>query len=224
MPTLTAPVVDNAEMLSPHVRVQLDNAIRAFKSRGGAQINVLTVKDLGGETIEQASIKVTDQWKLGGEKKDDGVLLLIAKEERAIRIEVGQGLEGNLPDIYAKRIISDYMIPLFKSGEISEGIAIGVRLIAQKTNPEIAFAGPSTQRWRSPAPKVEKFKSVIIFIFIFLFVIMNILGTRRRFLGGGGGFGGGSSGWGGSNWGSGGGGSWGGGGGGFSGGGASGNW
>ena len=105
VPRLTGPVVDRAGMLSAAAEGQIANALRRLHQQpDGAQIAVLTVPNLGDETIEQASIQVVDAWQLGSEAKDKGILLMIAQAERRIRIEVGQGLEGDLPDAYAKRM------------------------------------------------------------------------------------------------------------------------
>ena len=131
VPRLSSPVVDNGGFLSRAAEQQLTSALIQIKKQGGGtEIAVLTVEDLEGTTIEQASIQVVDQWKLGDETKDNGVLLMIAKKERKIRIETGQGVEGALPDAYAKRIIDESMTPLFRSGNVEQGVLMGVYQIA----------------------------------------------------------------------------------------------
>lgn len=232
VPPLTGPVVDQAGMLSADMRERLARFLFRLRDAGGTQIQIATVPDLGGVTIEEASIKTTDAWKLGGAKTDNGVLVLIAAKERRVRIEVGQGLEGNLPDVTASRIIREVIIPRFKQGDVDQGVADGVLAIVHYTNPEFL----ESQNYAAPAgegrsrPALDKWIVLLMFLFFFIFPI--IFGRRRRRsvlwgfpLGygvgrlGRGGFGGGGGGWG-----SGGGGSWSGGGGGFSGGGASGGW
>lgn len=225
VPRLKGAINDNASLLSSKYERSLEVALADFRKRGGAHIALLTVDSLEGSAIEQASIQVVDRWKLGGESQDNGVLLLIAKEDKKIRIEVGQGLEGALPDIYAKRIISDTMTPLFRDGEFAKGIYLGLYQIAQKTNPEIPFLSSvdsSARKWKRKKKKTFGFQNLI---FILLFIFFFITGGRSplfAFLlgsslghGSRGGFGGGSFG---------GGGGFSGGGGGFSGGGASGGW
>jgi uncharacterized protein len=224
VPPLTGPVVDEAQLLSAGESAQISNLLRKVYETGKAQIQVLIVKNLDGEPVEQASIKVTDQWKLGGKKSDNGILFLIAVEDKKIRIEVGQGLEGDLPDIYASRIVRQVVSPLFKQGRYAEGIAQGVLQILQKVAPELA-SGTEALPEGGPAgrPKIHLGNKEVLALMI-LFLIFSILG---RFGGGGrgfrGGYGGGFGGMGGFGGGSSSGG-WSGGGGGFSGGGASGDW
>lgn len=131
VPALTGPVVDQAGILSSNETAQIAERLRSIKAQGGAQIQVLIIPSLQSEAIEQVSIQVFDQWKLGGEKKDDGVLFVIATNDRKLRIEVGQGLEGNIPDIIAKRIISEITRPIFKSGNYFAGIFLTTEAINQ---------------------------------------------------------------------------------------------
>lgn len=222
VPPPSGPVVDLAQMLTPGDAAKLEAALRQLWQSGGSQIAVLTVPTLGGEPIEQASIKVTDQWKLGTTKGDNGVLLFIAKAERELRIEVGQGLEGVLPDAYARRIIDDVIVPRFRTGDVSSGIVAGVIKIASYTDPDRDLGLRSQRLSRVRNDRGGNFSGLPPFwLLIMLVIFASLFGRRRhqRFgYWGGGGWGGGgfSSGSGGS--------SWGGGGGGFSGGGASGKW
>jgi uncharacterized protein len=226
VPALTGPVVDDAGIISRPTQRAIEDALRALSDQGGSQITVLTVSSLGGLTIEQASIRVTDEWKLGGRKTDNGVLLMIAPKERKVRIEVGQGLEGVLTDADSKRIIAEGIAPLFKAGDYDSGVLIGVYQIARKTDPTIDLS-PYLEGKVSPRAtgNHSPVKIWVILLFICLFIFFNAFGGRRFRRGpyGGGGWGGG--GWGGGGgFGGGGGGGWSGGGGGFSGGGASGDW
>lgn len=131
VPALTGPVVDQAGLLSPNQSAQIAERLRSIRSQGGAQIQVLIIPSLQGEAIEQISIQVFDKWKLGEEKKDDGVLFVVAANDRKLRIEVGQGLEGNIPDIIAKRIISEITRPIFKAGNYFAGIFVTTEAINQ---------------------------------------------------------------------------------------------
>ena len=222
IPALTAPVMDLAGVLNSQTVDHLNDAIRYLREQGGAQITVLTLPTLGGLSIEEASIKITDQWRLGTKRTSDGVLFLIAPSEHRMRIEVGQGLEGDLTDAISHRIIDESVTPLFKAGDIDSGITVGVYKIAQVTNPNIDLSGQlNLQRRGGSSRSGGGGSSILLFIIIFV-VIWLLSGRGRRGPGGGmfiggGGFGGGGFGGGGS-------GGWGGGGGGFSGGGSSGGW
>jgi len=229
VPPLTGPVVDTAHLLEPQSETFLSQRLRALREQGGSQIVVLTVDELHGLPIEQASIQVTDAWKLGSATKDNGILLLIAAKERAVRIEVGQGLEGQLTDAYSRRIIDRVIVPRFRASDIDGGVIAGVGAILQYTDPDFVFGGepqPDASRrgWSMP---------FLIWLVIFVFIWLRSLsgggpggglrsGYRRSgpTSWGGGGFGGGGFSGGGGF----GGGGFSGGGGGFSGGGASGRW
>ncbi len=218
VPMLTGPVIDQVGYLSRNDRQELMQLLYQFNKRGIAQFQVLIVPDLQGIPIEQASMQIAEKWKLGSAERDNGILLLVSEKERAIRIEVGQGLEGAIPDIYAKRIVSDQMVPLFRTKRFSAGIVLGAHELMRLADKEFA----DQQNLESPKSKDFDYSFVVFFI---LFVLIGLLGRK----GGGGGRNWHSrSGWGsgyggGGSWSSGGGG-WSGGGGGFSGGGASGNW
>ena len=126
IPPLTTRVTDLTGTLTNAQQAQLESRLAEFESRKGAQIAVLIVPTTQPEEIEQYSIRVVDAWKLGREKPDDGALLLVAKDDRAMRIEVGRGLEGALTDLVSKRIIADTITPLFRQGDFAGGIAAGV--------------------------------------------------------------------------------------------------
>lgn len=126
IPPLKARVADLTGMLTAAQQAQLESRLADFESRKGAQIAVLMVPSTQPEEIEQYSIRVVDAWKLGREKPDDGALLLIAKDDRTMRIEVGRGLEGALTDLVSKRIITDTITPLFRQGDFAGGIAAGI--------------------------------------------------------------------------------------------------
>jgi uncharacterized protein len=226
VPKLTGPVVDRAQMIDRASVEQIDRALRALRSKGGTQITVLTVPNLGGLSIEEASIRVVDQWKLGGANQDNGVLLMVARAERSIRIEVGQGLEGTLTDAASRRIIDDSITPLFRSGQFGSGLLVGVQQIAKTTNPEMDMSGIfGSQNWKNQrsggrVPDETGWLQILFVICFFLLMFSNKFSHGgRRSTGLGRGWGGSGMGHGGS-----GGGSWRGGGGGFSGGGASGRW
>jgi uncharacterized protein len=221
VPALQGPVMDLAHIMTAQDQATLESLLRDFHQRGKGQIQVLTLPNLAGLTIEQASIQIVDRWKLGDRKRDDGVLLLVALEEKKIRIEVGQGLEGDLPDIKAKQIVSDVMAPFFRQGLPSQGVIQGALWIAKTIDPEFqSSVAPMQPRQRKASPW-SQYEGLFVLIFVIFMLLGNLFRPRRRsFWGGGGGWGGGGFG----GFGGGGGGGWSGGGGGFSGGGASGSW
>lgn len=229
VPALTGPVVDNAGLLSPRTRSELEDLIRRLHEAGGTQLQVLTVPDLAGLSIEEASIKVTDKWKLGSAKDDNGVLLMIAAKERRVRIEVGQGREGDLPDVRASRIIREVIVPRFREGDADAAVTAGVLSIIHYTDPDFLEKSGVSIRKERRGNGVSGLTLLWILFLVFIFLSRIFIGPRRRGLMGlGGGFFGGSGwgggGFGGGGFGGGGGGGWSGGGGGFSGGGASGGW
>lgn len=136
VPALTARVMDLTGTLTPAQRSALEAKLAAFEGEKGAQIAVLMVSTTQPETIEQYSIRVVDVWKLGRKGVDDGVLLLVAKDDRKMRIEVGYGLEGALPDAVAKRIISEVITPFFKRGDFYGGIDAGISAIIKVVSGE----------------------------------------------------------------------------------------
>jgi uncharacterized protein len=227
IPPLTGPVVDTADLIPAGTRRTIESALRQVYASGGPQIQVLTVPTLGELTIEDASIRVVDRWALGRKGRDDGVLLFIAKQERKIRIEVGRGLEGELPDAYANRIIYEAIRPLFQSGDYASGIVVGVTQIIQRVSPQTDVNALFGQVRSAPArsPVMPGWLEILIFIFVVFAILSNrsaALGCLLGSLLGGRGWSGGGV-WRGGGGFSGGGG-WSGGGGGFSGGGASGGW
>jgi uncharacterized protein len=129
IPALTGHVVDLTGTLSPSDIQDLETRLSAFEAEKGSQVAVLIVPTTRPEEIEQYSIRVAEQWKLGRKKEDDGVILLVAKEDRTLRLEVGYGLEGALSDLVSKRIISDIITPRFQQGDFAGGIRAGVDAI-----------------------------------------------------------------------------------------------
>ncbi len=126
VPPLVGRVVDQTGTLSTNDVSALNQTIRAFEARKGSQVAVLIVPTTDGEAIEQYSLRVAEAWKIGRKKIDDGVLLVIAKNDRKLRIEVGYGLEGALTDVTSKRIIDEIITPRFRNGDFSGGISAGI--------------------------------------------------------------------------------------------------
>src|ERR1700682_3393443 len=131
VPPLSGRVVDQTGTLSSADFASLTQALKNLEARKGSQVAVLIVPTTAPETIEQYSIRVAEAWKIGRKKIDDGALVVVAKNDRKLRIEVGYGLEGALNDVTAKRIIDEVITPKFRSGDFAGGISAGVdRIIA----------------------------------------------------------------------------------------------
>ncbi len=126
VPPLAARVTDLTGTLTPDQAASLEKKLSAFEARKGSQIAVLMLSSTKPEEIEQYSIRVAEAWKIGRKGTDDGVILVVAKDDRRLRIEVGYGLEGAIPDATAKRIISENITPRFKAGDFYGGISAGV--------------------------------------------------------------------------------------------------
>ena len=129
VPPLQARVTDLTATLSREQQARLEQELQNFEAKKGSQLAVLIVATTRPETIEQYGIRVADTWKLGRRGIDDGALLLIAKNDHSLRIEVGYGLEGALNDATAKRIVSEVIVPYFKKGDFYGGIEAGIQSI-----------------------------------------------------------------------------------------------
>jgi uncharacterized protein len=137
-------VSDYAGMLSPSAKTQLEERLRQFESETSNQVVVVTFSSLEGEVLEDFSIRLAEAWKIGQKEKDNGVILLIFKEERKIRIEVGYGLEGALPDATAKLIIENEIVPRFREGKFDEGIEKAIEAIFVAIRGEYKAESPAS--------------------------------------------------------------------------------
>lgn len=174
VPPLRSPVTDLTNTLTSEQISSLEQTLRAFEADKGSQIAVLLVPTTQPETIEQYSIRVAEQWQLGRRGVDDGVLLLVAKDDRAVRIEVGYGLEGALTDALANRITDQVIVPRFRDGDFAGGIREGVaRIIAVIAGEPLR----DVQRTRSRAP--EGIGSVLPLLLMLVFIGGGI--ARRLF-------------------------------------------
>ena len=136
VPPLKSRVTDLTNTLAAGERQALESELAAFEARKGSQVAVLILPSTQPETIEQYAVRVVEVWKLGRRKVDDGVLLLVAKDDRRVRIEVGYGLEGAIPDAAAKRIIEEDITPRFRSGDFYGGIRAGAGRIMRTIDGE----------------------------------------------------------------------------------------
>lgn len=151
IPYMTGRITDNAEILSPETIQSLSEILKEHEIRTSNQIAVLTVSTLNGEAIEDYAVRVFEAWKLGQKEKDNGILIVVVPDDRKMRIEVGYGLEGTLPDGKAGRIIRHVMIPKFKKGDYDGGIAAGVRAVIN-----VLEGGEMPQSELSSEPDEEK--------------------------------------------------------------------
>ena len=143
IPPLTQRVIDLTATLDAGQTQTLESRLAAFETKKGAQLAVLIVPTTQPETIEQYGIRVVEAWKLGRKGVDDGALLLVAKDDRALRIEVGYGLEGALNDATTKRIVAEIITPFFRRGEFYAGVDAGMAAMMRVIDGEPL---PSPQR------------------------------------------------------------------------------
>ena len=129
VPFLTGRVNDHPELIPEETERSIEDKLRSFEEESGAQITVLTIESLEGDVLEEFSLRVAETWGLGRKGIDDGVLLLVAKNDRKMRIEVGYGLEERLTDLQSGRILNHILRPFFRRGEFGAGIEQGVDAI-----------------------------------------------------------------------------------------------
>ncbi len=205
------PISDWADLLTPEQETELNTRIEALKATNGAELAVVTIKSLQGGEIDDFASKLFAQWGIGQKGKDNGVLLLTAVDDRKMRIEVGYGMEGILPDAKTGRIQDEYIVPRFKEGNYSQGLLDGADILlnvmggAELPEPVVAEMNP-----------IAALVFLVFFVAFFLFIVRAaIRGNRGGGSGGSlssgwksggssggggfGGFGGGSSGGGGSS-------------------------
>lgn len=221
--------VDETGTLGHSQLNDLNTKLRDEEKNSSNQILVYMIPSLNGESLEDVSIRLAEKNKIGKKDKNNGVLLLVVKNDRKVRIEVGYGLEGVLTDAVSSQIIRNEITPAFKSGNYNEGINKGIDAIISTINGEYTADKGNDKVDIGCCLGIPVFVIIIfgfIFIFIFINIIKGIFGVGRTLRGGKGGWS--SGGWGGGGWGSGGssggGGGFSGGGGSFGGGGASGSW
>ncbi len=227
MPALRGRVNDYAGVMGQEQARELETRLAQFEQETGHQVAVLTIPTLDGEDIEGFGIRVAESWKIGQKGFDNGVILIVALKDRRLRLEVGYGLEGVLPDAIAKQIISDYVVPRFRAEDYAGGIIAGIDAVLKVIQNEPL---PESARKRQPSEggAINPLLMFVVTLAVFGIMAYASAGGRRRnrmwathgrrrgpmIFGGPGGFGGGGFGGGG----------FGGGGGSFGGGGASSSW
>ncbi len=172
-------VSDFAQLFSPSERALLETKLSNFEKQTSNEIAVVTINSLEGDTVENYAVELFDAWNIGKEGKDNGILILVAKEDREMRIEVGYGLEPELTDIEASHLIQNVLVPAFQEGNYFEGVNEASDLIITK------LGGESPQAFAEPSlPKID-FESLFTFgLFGFLFLARILAQTKSWWLGG----------------------------------------
>jgi uncharacterized protein len=180
VPPLRGRVNDYAGLIPADRARALEERLARFEAETGHQIAVLTIPSLKGDSLEDFSIRVAEAWKIGRKGFDNGAILLIARDDRKLRIEVGYGLEGVMPDAIASRIIREVITPRFRSGDYAGGIEAGVDAILKVTKGEKLPEGTRPARGPTPSQGGSLITILMITAMLALFIGM----TRRRLLGG----------------------------------------
>lgn len=170
VPPLKGHVSDQTGTLTAEQKDSLEQTLTAFEARKGSQLAVLVLASTAPEAIEQYALRVAEQWKLGRRQVDDGAILVVAKNDRTLRIEVGYGLEGALNDLTSKRIISEIILPRFKSQDFYGGIAAGVGQIIRVIDGE-----PLPEPSKQPAGSLGDFRQYAPIVFILAIVVGGVL-------------------------------------------------
>lgn len=181
IPALKARVNDYANMLSPQTRNELEIKLEELEKTDSTQVVVLTLPSLEGDALESFSIRVAEKWKIGQKKLDNGAILVIAKNDRKVRIEVGYGLEGKLTDLISGRIIGNIIIPNFRNDDFDRGVSDGIDAIISVVKGE--FKADAFKDRTDGREKSFFSGNGIFFLFFFLFFI-GIIGSIKRIFGG----------------------------------------
>ena len=174
VPRLEARVTDLTATLTAAERDALERRLAAFEAEKGSQLAVLIVPSTRPETVEQYAIRVAETWRLGRQGVDDGILLLVAKDDRAVRIEVGYGLEGVVPDALAKRIIEEVIVPRFRVGDYNGGLVAGIEALIGRISGEPLPPPAGQVQGRPGAHFLEHTLPVAM---MFVFVVGGLLRT-----------------------------------------------
>jgi len=183
VPPLKGHVNDIAGMLQPEQRSALDNVLQEYESRTGSQIAILLIPSTAPEAIEQYSIRVADEWKIGRKGVDDGVILVVAKDNppalRRLRIEAGRGVQGSLTDAQSKRILQDVIAPHFRQNDFYGGLSAGVSAITTLLDKE-KFPGADKRQDGQTQEEEFSLGSLLPMLFIFFVVLMMMRGRSSR--------------------------------------------
>lgn len=175
VPELRGPIVDNANLLSPSEYQELDENLRTLSSETGSQIAVLTIPSLEDENLEDYSMKVAETWKLGSNKQDDGLLILVAFKEKKIRIEVGYGFEQYITDTKAGLIIRNVIAPQFQKGNYGQGIIDGVYAVESVIGYKESDVAQQLEENQSEKNSINP---IIIFLIIYFMIFTGMLSRK----------------------------------------------
>ncbi|TQM06885.1 uncharacterized protein FB548_3260 [Pseudoxanthomonas sp. 3HH-4] len=189
IPALDSPVVDTTGTLDATQKQQLEAQALALQQRKGSQLQVLMVPSTQPETIEQYAVRVFEQWELGRKGVGDGVLLLVAKDDRRVRIETGYGLEGAIPDAIANRVIQEYLAPKFRAGDYAGGITDATATLVKLIDGEALPEPVSTHRVSGEGGKGSGFLFAAFAAFVVASIVRGMFsrapsGVRGLFTGG----------------------------------------
>lgn len=181
VPALKGRVNDYANILSKNQASEIEDYLQSFEASTGIQLAVLTIKSLGGDSIESFGIKVADKWQLGTEKDDNGALLIVAYDDHAVRLEIGDGLEGTLTDAVCGLIIRKVIIPEFRNGNYYEGIYKGIKNMAGVACEDENMVDKSVKA----GDDSDEIEPAIIFmiawlIFIIFIIVTSVKGKKVR--------------------------------------------
>ncbi len=183
IPPLTGRVVDNAKLLDDWTRGQIDNELAGFETSSGIQLVVVTLPDLQGYPIEDWGIALGRGWGIGQKGKNNGLLLIVAPKEHDVRIEVGYGLEGTMPDASANAIIQGIIIPRFRSGDMQGGIKAGVEAIIVGLGGKLPNGAAAPQPVASSNNGNPTAAASVFFPFLAFIIFILIINRRRRRIG-----------------------------------------
>lgn len=175
LPALNGRVVDQANILSPATEQRLTAQLQAHEKAGGNQVVVATIESLGGETIETYGVRLGRSWGIGQAEGDNGIVLIVAPNERKVRIEVGYGLEGDIPDAIASNIIQGKILPRFWENDFDGGVTAGVTAIIAALGGEYVFE----RERRGRRGREGGFPFGFLWIIV-VFVLFGFGGRRRR--------------------------------------------
>src|SRR5574337_11739 len=181
IPTPVGWVSDYAGLLDASTKNRLEQLLTEVNQEAGVEIAVVTIPALGGQSVEEAAVELFAAWGIGKKGKDEGVLLLVAPKERKLRIEVGYGLEGTIPDGLAGEIIRDTITPRFREGRFAEGIEAGIARIVESIvrQKQIQIPAPESPRLRTTAPGQEtrrwRLSSQATPVLLFLLLLIGLI-------------------------------------------------
>ncbi|MDB5472352.1 MAG: hypothetical protein JWR84_3912, partial [Caulobacter sp.] len=180
-PTLTGRVVDKANLISPAVEADLSRKLEGLETSTGRQLVVVTLPDLGGLEIEDYGYRLGRAWGLGDAKADNGALLIVAPNQRTVRIEVGYGLEPFMTDALSSVIINSAILPKFKAGDMQGGIVAGTDSLIQQLSLPVGEARAQVKAAEAPARQGGGFPLFLLpILFFVVIVILSRLGGRGR--------------------------------------------